>query len=502
MQMQLRPAGRTDISWSNTANIRFTSGITNPPVPDYMQNMKNYIKMVPGWAMIYNGVNNEVNPKQYGLSRIQYERKIEKCGVTMIPWRFTKENKYVWWGASLLPPPSSHDGQKDLRWLIVDPQFSFPSGHQLYAFNNYIWGFKDQTIPRWTGDPAILDPIRDLWFSNTPTSHLYQTTDPNKPNYILAPKTFSRFAYIMTSPISGETTSGYNSNCTLVNSTQKGVWKVRMERDYVNISNGQGLYNYSGEAVRVDYYEGNAPLDTGTGFRREAWYYVKDVGVVKVDTKLFNNYAGSGVRYCKDDSDCWDDTIRDPDYTITLKQIFQNPTLSVQVSTNNVNYSTSITTTQANGYWLKVNPPYTGYLEANSSPPKRWLWVQDGKVFVPNPYAPGTYNSKFRIWIPNEIPLSSGETPVSTPEISWSNLVTVTVNASADATCTNSTWDTGYNFNGNNWCPANNQLCATNWITSPQVPVNCGTKKLRNVGNYCTKSNGTKSFTGNSSCID
>jgi hypothetical protein len=495
MQMKLRPAGKTNIPWSNQVNISFSGQTPGESVPPDMQNMRDFIKMVPGWTYIFNSKNN-LTGGQTGTTRLQIEQPVSICGINMYPWRFTKDSSYTYWHPVI--PNSQFDGRQDLRWFIVDPAFNYTP---IPALNNYIWGFNYIFYNRWPDNLGVVAPIQDIQFGGLIKSGLFQVTSNQAPHYNLSLKEIKQYPYIKKVQTALKQSGDPLPGCSLFNPDATGTWKVRVEAENISISNNEpDSYNYTGPAVRVDYYEGQTDLEN-KDLIRESYYYVKNVGVVKIIGKVFNDYGGSGVRNCKDDSDCWDDTIRNPDFTSTLRQIYQNPALSVQVSTDGVHYSNSITTTQANGYWLKVSPAYTGYLEAYGNPAFRWLWAENGVVRVPNPYAPGTYNSKFRVWIPNE--LGPGETAGSGQvSLPWSNTIRVAVNASADATCTTSTWYTGYNYSGNNWCPANNQFCATDWIASPRVPVNCGSQRLQNIGTYCTKPDDTKSFTGRSSCVN
>ncbi len=483
---RVRPAG-TAYDWSNPARITFTGTLTNSR-PVY--NMTDYIVYKPGYTYLYDSTDNLTGTT--GTTRIQMEQEISKSGINIIPWRYTKTNPNLYWAAVI---PGVNDGKRDLRWFITDPNFYYSP---IPGYNNFIWGFADTNYSR----PDTSWGWHDINFSGELGSHVYKNTGTQYPSYNLAPKT-AALPYINyqkgTSYYPVQAGIPYVPTMLVTNPDPNylGSWKIRVDKDYVNINYGPGQFNYSGEALRIDYYEGFKTAYTDMA-NRESWYYVKGIGLVQMISKTFNRYAGAANQYspmCASDSDCWDDTIQNPSFVMKLKNYFQNPQLTVQVSSDGVNYSSAVSVGQNQGYYLRVSPPYTGYLESGNG--RKWLWVDNGLVRVSNPGGVGTYYSPFRIWVPNEA--VSGETRINPVQIPWSNYVTVNVTASPG--CTSSTWYTGYGFSGYNWCPANNQLCSTSWLSSPQVYVTCGSQRLVNVGTYCTRPDGTKSFTGTSACV-
>jgi len=493
MNMKFRPRGST-LALSNQVSVNFIK----KPDPTVLS-MSDYYIFKPGYLWEYQSSNLK-NGIITGTTRLQIENETTFCGIRFYPWRFTKDNLSIYWNPGR---------GRNLRWFIVNPAYTFT---EIPGYNNYIWGFGDLdytglTLNNQTGTFDSVNGLRDINLSKLENLYMYKNfnaTNPGLPSYNLTPKTVpanetyisrqTESVYARAWPYSIPPLSLPTTTCKLKadlseipgGSYLKSSWKLRVEKDYLPPW---------GEVVRTDQYEGGANLETD-GLLRESWYFAKGVGLVKIATKTFNNYAGDSKSLaCKDDSDCWSDTISHPFTEMTLKNYYQNPTLSVSVSTDGVNYSPTITTTVDKGYYLKVNPAYTGYLE--NYPNIKWLWVQDGIVKVPNGYGAGKYTPKFRIWVPNEV--ITGETRINPVSIPWSNQVEINVTASPN--CTNSTWYTAPNFKGLNWCYGDGNMCSSDWVTGPKITVDCGSNRLQNVGSYCSRPDGTKSFVGKTNCV-
>jgi hypothetical protein len=311
--------------------------------------------------------------------------------------------------------------------MIVAPDYKAGAGitSGLAHFNNYIWALRDFRYERNT-----INPIRDINAANFIGGYFYLTTTGRVPAYNLAPKT-ARIPYV--DYATGETyyqvygVDQFPPNLK-ISARLGGSWKIRIERDVA----ATGYASFS-DVIRIDYFEGTTSLEAGP-LLRESSYYARGIGLVKIEDKTFNNYAGNGSANCADDIDYLNDKMVHPFNTITLDQYFNNPRLSVQVSANGNTFASNISTTRSQGYVLKVQPNYTGYLEARlynntthvPSAPGKWLWAENGIVKANIPTLPvGTYTADFRIWAPNErFPNESNIRDVS---IAWSNPITVRV---------------------------------------------------------------------------
>lgn len=429
----------SEAAWSNQATLNFKSSIK----PSYGSvNTKDYFKQIPGNVYIYNSANYWYNPVKFGLSYLQIESETNICGRQMIVWRFTKGNEYAYWGSKAPRTINSETnlfqkGDGDMRWFIADynaPDTNYPN------YSKYIWsyGFQEYTRNSALGAASPMVP------GAARRAYVFLTTSATIPNYNLGREVYPHLPFI---EYSGDLVSGYGKvigkdcNLTVQNTNSTDFWKMRAEMDTVTISN-PGVpngYNYSGPALRIDYYEGAGKMTTGNfaspGFHRESFYFVKDVGLVQMLADNYNHYAGmdeSTAPMCVNDSDCWANTIQNPTRTLVLKQYFNNPVFTVKVSKDDITYSDQITISSGAKYYLKItNVSYTGWLEAQltGGRPTKWLWAENGKVLVSEAIMEsvpaGKYSSRFRVWIPNEN--YPNESRVGVNNIPFSNQVTVNV---------------------------------------------------------------------------
>lgn len=411
-QMQLRPAGRTDIPWSNQVEIR-VSGTADPVNVD----TSPYLVYEPGFSWIYDSRNFETG--EAGTTRIQIEEETNICSIVVRPWRFTKNIQGVYWNVNLA---------RDLRWMIVKPSFTYT---EIPVFNNFFWGLGDKNYTRTQSATAL----RDIFPSALSHAHIYRSKTGRVPAYNLLKKMIQQnYAYI--DRASGESyyppvTDIGAGGCSLLAPAGAGItgsWLIRTEHLPALAVNGRS-YN---DVLRVDYYEGGTPLETARNLLRESWYFARNIGLVQIKEKLFNDYGGPEYPDCATDPDCLNDEMQHPRNEVLITKYFQNPTLQVLVSRDNITYGSTATTTTAIGYYLKINnTPYTGYLEALAPgrSASKWLWAEDGLAFVPpsllTGFPPGDYLAQFRIWVPNEV--FPNETRVGDTAIPWSNSVTVSI---------------------------------------------------------------------------
>jgi len=415
--------------WSNPVEV-----LTNGPAISRTSDVTGYWVSKPGYAWEYAGKNylaKDVNGQPIASrSRIQIEEETNACGgIVTTPWRFTKSNMYGYWDPFIYS--SLGWGGRNMRWFIVAPNYNYGP---IPNFNNYFYAIGDK---RYKLSDNTDSNFRDVNLNSLIGGYFNYTKgtrNPKVPGYVLLPKKLTQ-SLTYQDRFEGESFNLGSSNlndtgCGLVmsNVNKYSSWKTREEKVQLTINNPG--FSYSGEALRVDYFEGEIGLETAKNLLRESWYFVNNVGLVKVQVKHFNQYANfSGAAWCIDDNDCLADEMQNPDFEMSLDRYFQNPTVSVMVSSDNKVWSSNINTTKAAGYYLKTNPSYTGYLEARDTSGRvfKWLWAQDGLVYlgssILNPLGAGVYTAQFRVWVPNETVV--GETRVGDAAIAWSNFITV-----------------------------------------------------------------------------
>jgi hypothetical protein len=174
---------------------------------------------------------------------------------------------------------------------------------------------------------------------------------------------------------------------------------------------------------------------------RESWYFVKDIGLVKIETKRFNTDPHAQLRepiLCNFDADCLNDNMAYPETVSTLDYFYHNEPLEVELLKGVVGGSAStISLKQGESYQLKIkNTPYTGYLEAidRSGQIQKWYWAEEGLVTIPGEetrsLTPGVYQARFRPWVPDDS--FAAEQRVGDAQIVWSNEIEVEVLTSSD----------------------------------------------------------------------
>jgi hypothetical protein len=410
-----------------------------------VSDISQYFNGKPGYTFLYTTHNYITN--KTGNTRLQIEEEINTCGYRLMPWRFTKDAidayHYPWRFKTPWSPTLAPDRDQVIRFFLTSPTYSFPA--PLTAYNDYFVAIGDKRYGRST--------IQDVREQNLIRTTFYGSTSDQFPAYNFGVKTNMPVPYYFrgnnsryfslynktdpsTSQSSCPTSIPGPQSIYFSDSQTKTGWRVRMEFENINISGKRFLYN--GPSLRFDVYEGGVDMDTG-GLLRETWYMVKGVGVVRIQQKNFN-YASLNYNWgtepgitqnCADDPDCRADDITHPFIDTVLDEYFLNPQLNITVSADGTNYSNSVTTTSARGYYLKAtNTPYTGYLEVLAATgPKKWYWMQDGVVFVSpqslTSIAAGVYTRQFRIWVPDD--QFTAETRVSDTAIPWSNQVSVTL---------------------------------------------------------------------------
>ena len=438
---RFRPLGSRE-QWSNEITVVAKSSSTTPSLMSLSSvssqgastNLADYFVMKPGYVWMYETKNynrgSQSNPAT-GKTRLQIEEKTEICGVSIFPWRYTKDSENAYWGPSINTYGKTEQklgGNKDLRWLVVDPAYNYG---KIPAFNNFIWAYGHKTYER--------SNIRDINFGKEGVGYIYLNKTGRVPGYNLSPKTLGNKSFMDVAEYESKNTNDTSCKDILKDPDNRyssfasgySSWKIRTEKDRLTIRGANANeFSYDGEVIRIDYFEGSGSLEKDQ-LLRESWYVAKGIGVVKIVGTYFNNYGGTQAPACSQNSDCFSDRIEKPAFEVTLKQYFQNPQLRVSVSVDNRNFQDSITLTTGQGYYFKVdNVPYTGYLEAlitGTTTPGKWLWVENGRVSIPydmiKNLAGKSIKARFRIWVPSEDVV--GERRIRTTNLPWSNEIEV-----------------------------------------------------------------------------
>lgn len=414
---------------------------------------KDYITQKPGSIYIFKNQTRSPNVQSAALKKVafrtllQMEEKVKLGELTATPWRITKEHSSVYWNVG---------GNDLLRWFVAELG-SAPAA--LPEYKNWTWAIGHHSYHFSSA------PLRNIDQSKLFASYLYQMTEASFPTYALF-KDNTRLPYMHDSDKGFISNSGgvnTFANPQMLTSCPAGKpcpnhhWRMRIEEDTVAI-NGTS-YVYNGPAIRVDYYEITPRSNTALlpFVLRESWYYVKGVGIVKIEGKTFNGYPtkdcqikNPGVAIesldctayspnALTDSDFFADHMSEPYHVATLDEYFANPTLAATVG--KINASTfgataAISKAQNEGYEVRVSPAITGYLEVRVLKPDgtysgatKWLWSEKGRAVVTptimQQVPAGTYTAQYRVWAPNEV--FPTETRVTDTAIPWSNAITVVV---------------------------------------------------------------------------
>ncbi len=453
-KLQFRPylgTSSNNIAWSNQVSVTINNTLSNTASVPPNQNMLDYIVYRPGDTYIYDSISIRKNAAgtvdtQTYKSRLQLEQERLICGIRVTPWRFTKNNMRAYW------EPHTTDSFRNLRWMITSPNFAASSstGTVVPVVNdNFIWGLRDKLYyhkPIGSAETYQTDDmgLRDI----NPNQYMYGvffgSVNGRLPAYSLAQKSQS-IPFLSASTGESNYFEGDRDNPNTTGSAcppymvdpkprYGGSWMYRVEKD--SITTPAGTYS---DVARIDYFESTGervnPFTDNDPFLRESWYYAKGIGLVEVRGKLYNgvmfneNGVSTQIKKCSADSDCLNDTIEQPFTRMTLRQYFPSTTqFNAQVSKDGSSYTTEIATTPSAGYFIKVSPGYTGYLEViESNTISKWVWVENGvgKLDLPASIQRRKYVARVRIWAPND--KFDNEQLLNNYNAPWSNEVVVTV---------------------------------------------------------------------------
>jgi len=297
---QFRPRG-SNWQWSNEVemSVDTTYGL---------EDTKNYWLM-PEVALIFKGENYIYNQK------------------------FT-----TWFGA--YPPGDicGNEGQimyhlKDSAEGYWNPKFPWLEGD--YFKRNLLWhlvywqkksGWHDEYLTAWGHEEFeynLEDPFNiefNLDLSRKKKQTRYGSNHPEFPPYILSPRWLGKGWAIGNTQAYSIPFPPTIPFCNLwLDGREGGIWSVYA--DFVNLN----LSLYSGPALKLTFYEGGKDFPTQPDSNdlglREDWYFVKNIGLAKIDVKHFGPdfpYDNKFRRPCFYDPDCLtNQTMTSPHLSLT-----------------------------------------------------------------------------------------------------------------------------------------------------------------------------------------
>lgn len=152
-------------------------------------------------------------------------------------------------------------------------------------------------------------------FKNVQHSYRYGSTNPNFPGYVLAPQWVGAGWGVGNAAQTYSDSAGPDTHlCAPRGSTGVGTWAVHA--DIVNLA----LPKYNGPAIMMSYWE-----LFGVDAYVERWFFVKGVGLVKIQA---NTYGTASGEYCDRDPDCYVNRImQKPQVEMTLAQYATSATV-------------------------------------------------------------------------------------------------------------------------------------------------------------------------------
>lgn len=297
---RFRPAGELARPWSNAVqvNIGTTYGLDD---------MKEYW-VFPDTEKRYVGRNN-VTGTEYesavGYRPIPASNQCSWMPAGTREMYFMKSNQDGYWGPNYNGTvPGGDGGLGNLLWYVA------PFMQKDQWDNEYLTAVGHRGFKTLLANPADRLTLSKN-FVQQDHSFLYGSNDPRYPGYILAPRWVGPGYGIinMQQTYLGNDT-GINM-CSLPDlNVQRGIGTWVVHVDKVTLS----LPKYTGPAMRVSFWE------LLGGEIHERWYFVKNVGLVRIEQKIF---AEGG---CARDVDCYDKDVpvmRTPMNVMTLKQYMQ-----------------------------------------------------------------------------------------------------------------------------------------------------------------------------------
>ncbi len=447
--LRLKPAG-TKIAPSNEVVLNLVASNTkssNVARPSTQILAKDYLVQKPGYSYMYTNKSRQVKPDAWnedlrpvGRTLIQFEEKVKLGSLTSVPSRFTKEQAAAYWGPT-----------KDMQMRYHVSDFNLAPDNMPY-YKDFVWAIGHQAYSFDGKNP--IQGLRSLDPSKLSLTYLYKQTNPKAPTYVMFKNELTApYIYDSAEGNIGIVDVGEYANpqllksCAGENPCPNHHWRMRVENDTVSINGSR--YKYSGPAVRVDYLE-ISPNDPNVSYRknlgphiiRESWYYVKNVGLVKVESKTFNRWGGSSSTVSPSsltDPDFMAERMSKPTGIMELDSYDMNPKLSAtlaKIGGASPGSTLNLSKAASEGYQVKLDPPVTGWLESRMQTAdgqwqsaKKWLWAENGLVTVTpevmKNVPANSYTTQLRIWVPDE--QFPNEQRITDTDVPWSNTIKVIV---------------------------------------------------------------------------
>ena len=282
---KFKPRGST-WDWSN--EIQINVGMTQG-----LENAQNYW-LIPSTPIEYTGTNFADN-KDF-KTVIGFKAPISLCSESVSTMYFMKNNQSGYWDPHVSWYDSIRGGSgyatQNLLWHLVpwqkkdswkalgyDDEYLTSIGHERYTYN--------------PTDPFNLS-------TNFQSSRMTAQDRYQFPNYVLSPKWVGEGWGIGVDSRSSGPRLPSESFCNLpIDATRPtGTWVVHA--DILDIN----LPQYQGSALRYKFLEGGQDFatDATKWGLREDWYFIKNMGLVKIEAKYFG--PNSSIKSCQQDTDC------------------------------------------------------------------------------------------------------------------------------------------------------------------------------------------------------
>ncbi|OGD08650.1 hypothetical protein A2397_04910 [Candidatus Amesbacteria bacterium RIFOXYB1_FULL_44_23] len=408
---------------SNYSNQELRSGI----------DLKSYWNLNPGNSWTYIGYNTFTSTTANFNSRLSIEEKVNACGYTLTPLRFTKDSVYGYWNNKNTTDP----GTANLRFLVsyFEPNTAW-SENTFGALYSKVYSFPaNSTLP--ISELGPINPthnVNNRMYDTFPFSYFYYAPYLYAERYIQPNWNLERVDRLYSTKTGADPICPGNYNQA---TDYPRYWNIRYIEDNVDTP------AYSGPVLRLRQIEGKYPLNTGW-YIREDWYLAPNIGIVQMDIKnLVSLCPNTGVR----DPDCDGlGPMANPPAKMKLTGYYRGDKgLSVSV--------TPETVSKTGKYYLRAyyvengkNIGYTGYLQAKScigssctpGTPFKWgngdgtyIWMNNGVGVADlskiRTLLTGEYHSYFRPFIDVTPADTTGETTLTSTNLPWSNQVVINV---------------------------------------------------------------------------
>lgn len=432
--------------------------VTRDELTGLKTNLSNYWNVQPGYSFTYlgnrldgpeddNGVPLPSSATNF-VTRVEYEAPVSLCGVPLIPQRFTKSNRWGYWGAAR-PKRADRtgsiwtDGYRNLRFFLTSPSYTYPwedsivgaYGHKIYEAVNgaFQLGYLSNVLNR-----SIIHTSLNHENYYYPPYLLSYTSVPNS-----GQDQFTRIDSIYSILSNPDLQSAI---CQQRVKTEDHDWnmRVRLLTDNDLKSEFGPIQNYfptTRQIVVLTFFEGGA-YSSGKPELREDWYLMEGVGLVGVDQAKWSANDTTSLTTYFNATFMKQGTVAFPHVRMRANRGYIGGPLTITA----ISPSTSFPMTVPKGscYTVGANSstpyplPYDGRLESDKglTPPVPTLWIHENgeavwanngvvTVCLSSTFPSGTYTRRFRPYITKSP--SSNETMLTYNEMPWSNAITIVV---------------------------------------------------------------------------